>query len=909
MAKENVPLISFNRGIISNLALARTDIKRTALSAAIQTNWMPRVLGSMMLRPGLGYIGASYNNAKAFHIPFIYSNSDYAALELTDQKLRIRISDAIIARVAVTTTITNGDFGAAGSWTDIDDAGATSSISGGKLSLVGTDYAAAGRRQSVTVAAGNQNKEHGLRIVVTKGNVTFRCGSTSGGDEYIAETTLGEGTHSLAFTPTGTPFYIQFTSLTQYSAEVDSCTVEDYGDVELPAPWLEADLPLIRYDQSADVVYVGCTGYQQYKIERRSTRSFSIVKFKPDTGPFRNPNLTTISLTPSALNGDITLTASRAFFKSTNVGSLFRMTSIGQKIEASFTAEDQYSDPIRITGVGASQRTFTIVRSGTFTATITLQRSVGEVGAWVDVTTYTTAATVTYNDALDNQIIFYRLGIKTGNYTSGTADVEMSYANGGLTGTVRITAYTNSTSVTAEVLESLGGTDATEDWVEGEWSSRRGYPGSVALYEGRLWWAGKGKIFGSVSDAYEDYDPETEGDAGPINRSIGSGPVDSIAWLLPLNRLIIGAQAAEWSARSSSLDDPLSPSAFNLKRPSTQGSALVAAAKIDDSGLFVQKCLTKLYRLDTSSDAANYGEYAAALNLMELCPEVGGPGIVRVVVQRQPDTRVHCVRSDGKVAVLISQPAEDVLCWVMVETDGDVEDAYVLPGTVEDTVYYVIKRTINGSTARYVEKWALESECVGAVLNKQLDSFITYSGAATTTITGLGHLEGETVHVWGGLNSDSTGKYLGSFTVSSGVINGVAAVEKAVIGLRYWAPFKSTKLAYAGDLGTALTQPKRVNNLGLIMANVHKDGLYYGSDLVSDGDGGYLTGDGYLSALPGVEGGKVIPDDYIWTDYDFAAMEFPGGFDTDARLCLLAIAPKPCTILAAVPGLKTNDKG
>lgn len=902
MGKENVPLIAFNRGVISKLALARVDIKRTALSAEVQTNWMPRVLGSMMLRPGWGHIDSTKSDAKAYHIPFVFSNTDYASIELTSQVMRVRIDDEIITRVSVSTAVSNGDFGSATNWTDIDDAGATSTISGGELSLVGTRYAAAGRRQQVTVAGGDQNKEHALRIIVTKGNVTFRCGSTSGGEEYVAETSLGVGTHSLAFTPTG-DFYIQFTSLTQHSAKVDSCTVEAAGAMELPTPWVEADLGYVRYDQSADVVYLACDGYQQRKIERRAARSWSVVLYAPETGPYRLPNTSTLRLTPSAITGDITLTASRAFFKSTHVGALFRLTSTGQKIQATITGEDQWSDPIRITGI-SSQRVMQVTRTGTFSATLTLQRSVGAPGAWVDVNDYTTAGTSNYDDGLDNQIIYYRLGCKTGDYVSGSVDIEMVFASGSLTGVVRVTGFTNSTSVSAEVLTALGGAAATEDWREGEWSDRRGHPSALVLYEGRLWQAGKGKIWGSVSDAYEDYDPETEGDSAPLNRSIGSGPVDAINWLLPLNRLIIGAEGAEWSARSSSLDEPLAADAFNLKAPSTQGSAPVGGVKVDDSGLFVQKSGIRLCRLDSSAEVNTYGEYTSALDLMELVPEIGEPGISRLAVQRQPDTRVHCVRTDGKVAVLVSQPAEDVLCWVLIETDGLVEDVYVLPGLVEDQVYYVVKRTIDGQTKRYVEKWAMESECQGGTLNKQLDSYILYDGVATSTLSGLGHLEGETVQVWG------DGAYIGSYEVDSGAIDiSPETVEEAVIGLRYWAPFKSAKLAYAGDLGTALTQPKRVQNLGLIMANTHKDGLYYGPRLVSDGAGGYLVGEGYLSALPGVEGGAVIDDDYIWEDYDFPAIEFPGGFDGDARLCLLAIAPKPCTVLAAVVGMKTNDKG
>lgn len=898
MSKENVPLITFNRGVISKLALARIDLKRTAMSAEIQENWSTRVLGSMMMRPGLGYIGGIRNNLYTRHVPFIYSSSDTALIELTNGIMRVRVDEEIIERTAVSTTVADGTFSGSGGWTDIDEAGATGTISGGVLSLVGTRYAAAGVRQQVSVTAPDQNVEHALNIVVTKGKVTFRCGSTSGGDEYIAETSLGVGNHSLAFTPTG-DFYVQFTNLTQFAAKVDSCTVEASGAMEIATPWLTADLPYVRRDQSADVVYLACVGYQQRKIERRGPRSWSVVLYAPEDGPFRIENTSTTRLSASAISGDITLTASRAFFKSTNVGSLFKMTSIGQRIEATLTGADQYSDPIRITGVGASQRTFAITRSGTWSGTLTLQRSVGEVGAWVDVTTYTTSATTNYNDGLDNQIIYYRVGFKTGNYTSGTAGIELVYANGGLTGIVRVTAYSSPTSVSAEVLTPLGGTGSTEVWSEGEWSPRRGHPTCTTLYEGRLWFAGKGKIFGSASDAYESFDEDMEGDSAPINRSIGSGPVDNINWLLPLNRLLMGTQGAEWSVRSSSFDEPLTNAAFNMKDPSTQGSAAVAALKIDDSGLFVQKSGTKLYRLDSSSDVSNYGEYSAAINLNELAPEIGEPGIAVVAAQRQPDTRIHCVRSDGKVAILVSQPVEDVLCWLTFKTAGDVEDVVVLPGLVEDKVYYVVKRVVGGNDVRYLERWAMESECVGGTLNKQADSYITYTGVATTTLTGLTHLEGCTVVVWG------NGKDLGTKVVAGGQITGLSeAVTNAIVGLKYQAPFKGAKLAYAGDFGTALTQVKRVHGLGLILSNTHYQGLKFGRRLEVDGDGVY-TG-AKLDSLPLVQDGLTIPADYIWEDLEAEAIAFPGGFETDARLCLLAEAPRPCTILAAVVNMKTN---
>lgn len=893
MARQHVPLLAFNRGIISKLALARTDIRRTAMSAEEQTNWMPRVLGSMMVRCGTEYISATKNNSKAFHIPFIFATDDTALIQITDQSMRVVVDDEVVTRPSVSTSISNGDFSSATDWDDIDESGATSTIASNVLTLTGTDFNFAGRRQDFTISGGDQGTQHALRVVVDDGPVKVKLGSTSGGSEYFSYT-LGTGTHSLTFTPNVGTVYVEITNTSSAPKVVSSCTIESSGAMEITAPWMEEDLQYIRYDQSADIIYIACEGYAPYKVERRSALSWSLVEFQSEDGPFGNINLSTVSLSASATTGSVTLTASAALFSSDHVGALFKLDSVGQQVNATITGENQWSDPIRVIGPSTEERRFFATISGTWSGRVTIQRSVGEVGSWVDYFSYTSNATPSPNDGLNNQIVFYRIGIDTGDYTSGTAEVELSYPSGSISGVVRVTAYTSETEVTATVLKALGGTSGTLNWYEGDWSEVRGYPSAVALNEGRLWWSGKVKIWGSVSDAYESYDNDIEGDSVAINRSIGQGPVDNVNWLLSLTRMLLGTDGAEWSARSSSLDEPLTAENFNLKKPSTQGSAKVAAVAIDDRGLFVQRSGTRVYQLDNTGDVT-YGNFKS-YDLTELVPEIGEPSIVRMAVQRQPDTRVHCVRGDGKVAILISQPAEEVLCWVLFETDGEVEDVVVLPDTVEDTVYYVVKRTIDGNTVRYLEKWALESECQGGDLNKMADSFVVYDSTATTTITGLDHLEGEEVVIW------ADGLDAGTDTVSGGQITLSEAASKVVVGLAYEARFKSSKLAYAASMGTALTQKKKADHLALIMRNAHARGIKYGSDFNTDGSGNYLNLDG----LPLVEEGAEVDPDTIWEDYDTEAFEFDGTWDTDSRVCLLGQAPRPCTVLAAVVHMNTN---
>lgn len=885
-------LFAFNRGLVSDLAAARVqDIDRISISASVMENWMPRVLGSMMLRPGTQYIGSTRSNAEARLLGFVFSTNDVAKLELTDSNLRVWVNDALITRAAHSSTITNGSFAATlTGWTQNDDAGAVSAWGvGGYMNLTGNGTAYAIRYQQVAIASADRSTVHALRINVDRGPAILRIGSTAGDDDVFAETSLGTGAHSIAFTPAFANIYIQFQSPLKRTVRIADVDFEAAGTMTLPTPWTASDLPLVRGgpdSQSGDIVYVACKGIQPRKIERRDNGSWSVVKYEPEDGPYRIPNTTPITITPSGLTGSITMAASKPLWTVDNVGSLYRITSTGQHVTASVAAENTFTSAIRVTNVG-DLRKFTYTIAGTWSATITLQRSLeSATGPWVDINSFGANTSATYDDGLDNQVAWYRIGIKTGGYTSGTADLSLDYTLGFTDGVVRISTFTDTQNVAAEVITDLGGTDATDDWAEGKWSDRRGWPTAVGFTDGRIIWTGKDSMTLSVSDAFESFDPETIGDSGPIDRSIGYGPVDTINWVVDLGKLIIGSEGSEFVIESSAIDEPLTPTNFQIRTLSTQGSAGAPAVRIDDKAIFVQRGGVRLFEA-APVDSFSY----ASTDISLLVPEIGKPGIKWIAAQRQPDNRIHAIRTDGTVAIHIYDRAENVLCWTGYSTEGFVEDCLVLPGidgSGEDQVYYVVRRTVNGSTVRYIEKWALEEDCQGGILNRQLDCHVTYSGIAVTTLTGLSHLEGKTVAVWG------DGKDLGTFTVSSGNVSGLPeSVTNAVIGVPYTANWKSNKLVYPGRY---LNQRKRIAQLGVLLRNAHQRGLLYGPDFNS------------LDGLPEMKSGAEVGSDTIHAEYDEEMFVFHGNWSTDSRVCLRAVAPKPCTILGLVMAVDANEK-
>lgn len=889
--KASPVLLAFNRGLMEKNALARVDLKRTALSAEILTNWLPRAFGSMSLRPGTEYLGHTDADKRAVLLPFVFSTVDTALLELTDTTMRVWQDGVLVTAAAVGSTITNGAFASdLAGWADVSDAGGVSAFVSGGMGLTGDGTDAAARYQAVAVASADQGVRHTLNISTSRiaGECEVQVGTTISGAELAGPITLRPGDHAISFTPAVGTVYVRFSNNRSRTAIVDSVAIAAAGAVEVATPWTEADLANVRWAQSGDVIFT-CDGtHRQQRIERWGAASWSVVDYRPQKGPFLLTNTSDVTITSSAYGtapADATLTASAPLFTADHVGAQFRLERTGQTVSDNVTGGDQWSGAIRVTGV-ESARIFTVSISGKAggdAGVVTLQRSLGAEGDWFAVATYTADTTVAFDDGLDNNIAYYRIGVASGDFDTDTFTVSLIYAAGISTDVVRVTEYSSPTIVRGVLEYSLGGFGGTSTWWEGRWSPERGWPSAVALHEGRLWWAGGDHIDGSASDQYEVFDDETEGDSGPISRNMAAGPVDTATWLVALDRLLVGTQGAEIQARSSSLDEPLTPTAFGLKVVSTQGSARVPAVQIDTSAVFVNRTGKRVYEVSPTDTGYTY----ASSDTMVVVPGLGKNGITRLAVQRQPDTRVYCVRGDGTLAIVVYDKAEDVRCWLEYETDGEFEDVAVLPSSDGDDVFLVVKRNIGGVDRRYVERFYERADGVSPALSRLVDAHV-YAAGPASSVGGLAHLEGETVNIWG------NGKDLGTAVVASGSVSLPESATNIAVGLTYRARFKSARLVLSSDMPFMPAQI--IAGLALILTDTHAQGLRYGQDF------------DYLDDMPLKEGYALVDPDAIHSDYEEQSFPVNGSWTPDARLCLEAASPRPCTVVAGVLDMAGHAK-
>ncbi len=921
MTDQNTQILAFNRGVLDSIGLARIDIERYSFAAALQRNWMPRVLGSMQIRPGLKFLGTCYEDLNLVRqMPFIFEEDDTALLEVNRGAImRVRVNDELLVRPTVATTITNNNFAVdpdntspPTGWSIDDDANCDSFVLGLRLELRGSGEGFARCYQTVTVAPGDQGVEHGLRIGVGKGGVLCRIGTTVQGEEILREF-LDPGTHHLSITPTG-DFTIEFSNDKEFNAQVSSCSIIT-GEVLIVTPWSsEEDLRSLRWEQSGDRIYVAADGPFPRVIERRGDRSWSIVSYTStaNKGPFKLLNTSAITLRPSALQGDydpfgggsyVTLTAESDgaptnFFTSADNGMLFRLQSNGQTVtNTQSSAVDTETLTVKVTG-SDDARNLQIIIEGTFVSTAKLQFSFGENGPWVDTgQEWTAPITTNYLDGQDGQTIYYRLIALGSDYTSGDLTMTLNFAGGTRIGVCRVREIVSSSVARIGIIEAFGSIDATADWWKGEWGASEKLPNSVAIHEGRLWWGGEDRIWGSVSDDFENFDDLEEGDAAPINRTIGSGAIRKINWMLSMARLMMGTSENSadimahrmdgnnpLSARSSNFDEPLTPTNFNIKTANSRG-------------VYVDRTMQRLFELVYDIDIQDF----KPVDLSIFTPSFNRVGIKQIAVQMKPDVRIHCVRDDGTVGIMVYDRAENVMAWVDVELGGvgnwNVEDVAVLPGVVEDQVYYTVE-AFNGVTGeeRYLLKWSLEEEATGGLNNYMTDAWIQYDGVPISTFTGADHLAGLTVAVW------ADGAYVGDAVVSQFGTPGEvdlsafdgAPFSNVVIGLKYTAQFQSTKLATLQRIG--LMEHKKVNKIGFIAENLHHKGLQYGPDFDN------------LFDLPEVEEGAVVADDFVWDEYHEENFPFGGEWDVDSRICLQGESPKPATILCATAEFQSVEK-
>lgn len=626
--------------------------------------------------------------------------------------------------------------------------------------------------------------------------------------------------------------------------------------VEVTTTYTASEIFELNYAQSADVLYLAHKNHAPAKLTRTTATSFTLSDIDFVGGAFLDENVESTTLYASAQTGSVTLTASADLFTSDHVGALFRFRELLETHHDEWATSTSYSqdDTVRYNG-----HVYKKSNNGTDTSGNTPPVHL------------------------------------EGTETYGDIDWEYQHDEHGY---VKITAVTNATTATATVQEDengvanlpdhvVGSGNATKRWSEGAFSAERGFPKAVAFYEQRLYFAGTDHqpqtIFGSKSADFENMTSGTEDDSA-VTFTIASDQVNVIKHLLPARFLQILTTSAEFTLSGGQGTQPVTPTNVNVLRETTFGTSDIKPLRAGNSTILIQKGQEKVKEITFDLDT----DGLLGIDLSVLADHIVRGGVSDMVWQQEPELILWFVHTDGRLIGLTYDRANGAVGWHTHPLGGTatVESITAVPDGSEDTVYMSVKRTIDGSTVRhicYMKPIYFGEDAEDAFF---VDSGLTYDGSATTTISGLNHLEGETVQILadGATHADKT--------VADGKITLDRSSEKVHIGYNYTSLLQTLRLEAGADDGISQGKIKRIH--GVTVRFLDTIGAELGTDTSNLDRIPFRDSSMAMNtAVPLFSGDKEIT--------------FPSGYDNDGRVMVRQNQPLPMTVLAIMRRSNTFD--
>lgn len=432
-------------------------------------------------------------------------------------------------------------------------------------------------------------------------------------------------------------------------------------------------------------------------------------------------------------------------------------------------------------------------------------------------------------------------------------------------------------------------------------TSTNNFPSTVTFFEERLVFAGTNaapqKLFFSVSGDFEDMTTGTNATDG-MTFTIGSDQVNAIKYIKGLRTLLIGTTGGEFVATASSSAEPITPTNIQIKRQAGYGTSEVDALLAGNRILFVQRAGKKVRELVFDFDTDGY----IAPDLTILAEHIGGSGVgtgfTNWTYQQEPDSIVWIVRSDGVLTGMTYQRGENVVAWhrhilggAFSGGDAVVESVAAISNSTasskgEDTLYMIVKRTIDGSTKRYIEY--LQPFDFGSDIEDAwfLDSGLVYSGSAVNSLSGLSHLEGQTVSILanGATHADKV--------VSGGAITLDRSATKVIVGLKYTSKLQTMRIESGSAEGVAQGKVKRIHEI--VARFFETVGAEIGSSSVQ------------TDLIP-FRDSSMAMDQPVNLFTGDKSIEFASDYETDNFVYIQQTQPLPMSVTALFPQLNTYD--
>ena len=362
-------------------------------------------------------------------------------------------------------------------------------------------------------------------------------------------------------------------------------------------------------------------------------------------------------------------------------------------------------------------------------------------------------------------------------------------------------------NITADVTKTPPISDASSAF-----NTAGSYPAAVSYYQQR-------RIFGGTTNLPQNLWATRSGTESNMSYTIpvqsdnriavriAAREASAIRHIVPAGQLLLLSATCEWKCGASSNGDVLTPTSISIAPQSYIGASNVIPVVVNNIVLYNAARGGHIRELSYSWQAGSY--ISGDVSLM--APHLFDYNtVVDMCYSRGPIPILWAVSSNGSLLGMTYVPEQQISAWHHHDTaaSGVFESCCVITENNEDMLYLVVRRTINGSTTRYIER--LHTRRFDTLADAFfVDCGATYNGAATKTVTGLTWLEGQTVNILG------DGATFPAQVVTGGTVTLSQACSKITVGLPITAQLQTLPVAAQVDGGYGQGHLKNVNKVWL----------------------------------------------------------------------------------------------
>ncbi|MER8829864.1 hypothetical protein NKH73_27755 [Mesorhizobium sp. M0938] len=715
------------------------------------------------------------------------------------------------------------------------------------------------------------------------------------------------------------------------------------GTVEIASPYAEADLFDLAYLQSADQMWISHKDYPLKVLTRTAHTTWTLKDYEFDDGPYDAINDTSTTLTPAdygsltpamtgliSPSGTVTSTSAaadawEAFDKDVGTDVEWSGVTSGfvgyqQAGGAQVIVDAYYVTATDSVNVGRQPVSWKIEGSNDGSTWTALDSQTGQSGwsggetryyeffnkaafeyhrfRWLSVNGQGSSqfAEVTMNKAAASQTPFNLtassiIGINddAGFQNSDIGRAVRLLGSDGRWRWAKIISRTSATVVTIQLYgHALPDLSPITRWRLGTFVPGK-YVESGSLHEERLAFSRRFSVYASATGDFDNFALGEKDDAALEFVQAGGGQANDIVWIADSDgALLIGTSGGIRALSGSGIDEALTPSSFKNRNSRTFGCARIRPVAAGQSFLYVtrsRKSIAELVQTSVNKFTSD--------DIGQISEHIPKQGVVELAFQTDPDPVLWFPLENGELGGYTHQPSQDVRGMHRHRLGGAftgsewaiVESAVVTPGqNGADDIWLFVKRSIGGVTKRTIEIMTAPFEYGGLDDAFQVDCGLTYSGAAVNAVSGLDHLDGESVDVLAG------GKVYRGLPVAAGQVTlpGGAVASKWQVGLGYQSEANTLELDVGGRDGSVVGRRKKIAKVMLSLLETDTSGLEVQS---------FLRGRWEKVRMPSI----VAPDGRATLFTGNVEVPIDDSWEGQGRVKIRHVNPTPCTIRAFTP--------